>query len=84
MKWSGMDSTGQFCIDPESLPILEPMTGDLLSVRLSSPAYSGPLATDYFVLGCPWDEVEFEVEYESHRIIQRNCKPFHWPDCKEE
>lgn len=73
----------RICLHGESVNLLEPREGDLLKVWFSRPACAGPLAIDYFVLSCPWGEAEFALEYEGHQVLQRNGKPFHWPEREE-
>ncbi len=72
--------TGKWFAHPDSLHLLEPVEGDLLAVRFTSPALAMPSLPDHFVLACPWEDVEWELEYFDHRIVQRGGIQFMWPE----
>jgi hypothetical protein len=64
-------------IHPDSLPLLEPIINDVVEVREGN-FYKTVRLHDVY------DKQELQGKWRLHRIIQRNGKPFFWPESEEE
>lgn len=70
-------AASNFYVHPDSLPLLEPRVGDVLYTRLSPGAVS--------VEEVQSEERQSVSNYlisRGARIIQRDGRPFFWPDCE--
>lgn len=77
---NGQQEDGRFMVHPDSLHLLEPKAGDLVDfgwIHLCGQSFHelSQLKTS-FEQFCE----ESTCDYDSHRIIQRNGKAFHWPE----
>lgn len=70
-------------IHPDSLHLLEPQKYDLVDFGWVHPCgqsfHELTLLRTCFEAFCE----KSSCDYDSHRIIQRNGKPFHWPESEE-
>lgn len=82
--WVSASTSHKFYIHPDSLHILEPQVGDVIETydkRTSIPKVGGALKR---VRGVNFAEHLFAAQGVNGRIIQRNGKPFFWPECEEQ